>query len=890
MPSKLDKQLGRQVLKHADNDQWESCLSILRHDVRYMHQELSNANNIPSKQPFQIWLHGSTEYGDYLVHLCAFAACESSLSIQKRKTAYYCLKLVLEWEGLKASQRVAGDGGTALHGALASASASLYNEDHEENDESDYDSESFEEEEEDDDDDDDDEEDNDYSNLILRSEIKRKEEVEFMEDITWNDEILTLQTISMLLKEGADPNTKLANVLHLDSNKKLEDDEDGDEMELNYAREAIVQQWNPLIMVIVWIALSYRKNNQNENSDNIELPYSILSTLLSAGADPDYEVGQLYGEDSKQWRAVDFAAICLVGNTYATQSSWNRLYQILLDAESQPLTTIQSFIIYILNNDVEKAEELLTQQSTMTSISKAFSGDFYSLQVNHFFPLPTMLFQNQEKTTLLELACYTRAMHSVKFLLNQAKESTIDTTLISESLCRNTIISLFESTSTTVLEEEQIQLRETVCVKIIDTYCVTQLQSIDHISEPYEKTVEYSILRQEFLDKLLLCTCIARSTTTSTVTNDSSLDKNGDNDLLPFILTLGSDPNVKSIVDTQVHGKQTPLHILAGNRHDSDGINIITLLLSRGSDINAINLNGLRPLQVALKCKNYKVAQLLWKYHTQQQQQDGNPTTLIKWLSVEEIFNLGLAATECNDVEIFKFVVIRLHAKEETKDFNTCDNKDETVSEYLGKLLLCAIDPRSGFATSHSNGSNCIDSLKRVLLDILLPPIQSSEETIIPSFLQNDISQKTALHLVLSQDRFMAKEIRDVLLRPLCQWVQILEGKKEKLDKNIQQQSQDIDTAIESAVEVKKSKLISTPCHKNFGGYTALHLACAMGCTESIQTLLEYGADKDFLDGQGHTPFELLSHEYVKHHISSSITGDQTSHHAFAFDIKDEAP
>ena len=907
MPSKIEKEIGRQVLEHANNDRWEPCLSLLRHDHRYKHhnyeeKETTTQNGI--NKTLQIWLHGSTAYGDHLVHLCAFAACEKSLPLHKRKLALYCLKLVLDWEGLKASQRVAGDGGTALHGAIASASSAFDGEDDADDDEES--------------DENNQESDEDQRETLMgtkhidyfKSEIpknlsQREEELSFFA-INMDDNDLILQTITMLLDAGSDPNAKLVNILDHNSNfcpGNENNDDDDDEIELNYAREAIIHQWNPIVMVIVWIGLQLRKIdhlNHAIRDKQQELPFSVLSILIKGGADPSYEVGNqsLSRTSSNEktlgtktdWRPIEFAAICLTGygnenssdihvspniSTHLKFAPWERVQNILInEGGSPPLNKTQSFIFHILNNDIELAQKLQMNSNYRQDYHYPF------VKVQDHFPLPKIIFgysDNEHQKTLIEYASYNGALDSVNWLLLQHKIQVQDNRefKISESLCRSIILALFASSASNsiihrVKDSDNIEsLRKNICTEVIDIFCLENLpeQSCEQSLEINGH--EYSSLRQQFLDKLLLSICATRNEVSTSVEHFSNSKK----ELFCFVLSLGADPNIKSIINTHVHGKQSPLHILAGNLHNSYDIEFASHLLSVGSCPNSTNADGLKPIQVALICRNYRIAKILWNHHLQNKRHNSTEkkqqnTTVDKWLSLEEYYYLCLAALDRRDIEMFEYSINSLkkfgQAQPSLNESYTDESREipndnsKSASGFLGKILLLIIDSRSGCFPWHDNKFHNINLMKKIVIDIILFPLSSDKDdlnycgAILPSLTQDDVTQKTVLHLLLANDRVMGKELRLALLRSLCKWATIKESMN--LEKVDFQHGDTISTSI------KTPKFISTPCHSSFGGYTPLHLAYSIGCMESVDILLEFGADKDRLDAHGNSPFELLQH------------------------------
>jgi hypothetical protein len=147
----------------------------------------------------------------------------------------------------------------------------------------------------------------------------------------------------------------------------------------------------------------------------------------------------------------------------------------------------------------------------------------------------------------------------------------------------------------------------------------------------------------------------------------------------------------------------------------------------------------------------------------------------------------------------------------------------ETTEESLGRLLLSCVDERSGFNTR--KGVDGIFPLVAAVFFILgindscdaeIALSNAKGQQLLPTFARDEISKYTVLHSTLRTDR--TKELRLAVLKPFC----------ELAAKN--------DTRGEERGELAVSSL-NLSCDSKFGSYTALHLACALGCEGSIQTL-----------------------------------------------------
>ena len=93
----------------------------------------------------------------------------------------------------------------------------------------------------------------------------------------------------------------------------------------------------------------------------------------------------------------------------------------------------------------------------------------------------------------------------------------------------------------------------------------------------------------------------------------------------------------------------------------------------------------------------------------------------------------------------------------------------------------------------------------------------------LASWARDEISGQNLLHLILRGER--EREFRASLLHPICELIMKAKGGE---------------------------GIISQACAAKFGGYSPLHLAVALEFKESISTLLEFNADVDAIDAEGH--------------------------------------
>lgn len=126
----------------------------------------------------------------------------------------------------------------------------------------------------------------------------------------------------------------------------------------------------------------------------------------------------------------------------------------------------------------------------------------------------------------------------------------------------------------------------------------------------YESPLYTSVIRRPFLPMIKLL--LFHGATISSAPNQISLDL-----LLETILCLQFKPDMKildilfqhgaDVNTTDYIGLRTPLHIAAmiGN------IKLVVYLIEKGADLKRKNSAGHTPIDVAIKCRNFKIARLI---------------------------------------------------------------------------------------------------------------------------------------------------------------------------------------------------------------------------------------------------------------------------------------
>jgi len=881
----MDRKLTTHLLILADNDDFFTTLHILL-----------------TTHPSHLNLNRRTISGDYLITLATYTICEKSIDIQSRMCALKCLHWILDHD-FTAAHKIAGDGGSALHCALAAASC-LYDEcdtddaniklDHYDDDEEDEVEDESEDEYEDDEDDDEEGKDKKYlKTLISRAHDEVSivnEYCQEFKDISSHGMILI--TLQLLLSYEADVNLPLANVYGIKS--KPSGNEEDDEFELAYSRESIIAQWTPLMFALQYIILASKEVKGCDNQTLI-LPILIVLLLLDSGADPTYLMTGECSEDN-EWNALHILAasshvlskitfdlgyvenierMLKVSNDILTKIGKDTQYGLVVTDNEKDvslyhylrlkivqkisvddnnlLTTIQSFILAIMTNDASSAIEILKT----SSISEE-CDDIDLLRkwrsVKYQDVLPQLRVEWDDKTpstTILDIAASCHAIDCLRLLIGD------DLVALTEEEMRRSIKSSFEG-----VNEDGVLLSLQILLGM-EEQVANQVDNNDGICNK----------RQRVLDRLLMESC-TRASWAQKAPHSTSI-----------LLRFGADPNIKSIA-SEVQNSLSPLHLVAGNYRGSSGVEKVDALFLLGKRLGekyisvALTDSILQqqpanifvktaiekelPLHIALKKKNFSVAERLWNATMKNIQSK-------KFLTLQqEKWDIGMstllaeAAIECTSVGLFQtavnFMVSNYYSSNEDGSIN---NTTKSLERALGKLLLWAVDERSSFGCIRSSSkgkycdnndmiSNDNDSKEEKLLSIvnIIAKVQNEQRNLnISYWARDEISGHTPLHLLLRNDRGL--KLRRLLLTSLCKMM----SSRGDIDSNPAPSTTDMSS---STLTSSSNKLLSLASSDKFGSYTALHFACALGCEESVGTLLEFGANSTLLCGESKRPHELI--------------------------------
>jgi ankyrin repeat protein len=401
----------------------------------------------------------------------------------------------------------------------------------------------------------------------------------------------------------------------------------------------------------------------------------------------------------------------------------------------------------------------------------------------------------------------TKALDSVNFLLAGTSSlsekdalQAIEVAFSYEGMARDVMSSIYQLDLDN--GDDTRELQRQLCAALVNA-----------VHQPSLTDAKSTEERQIFLDRLLL---------------RASSAKWGNYLAITILLELGADPDAKSVASL-VQNNFRPLHFVAANRGGTGGVAMADALIHAGADVDICDAQGLTPLKMALKHANCRLVECLWK----------SRRNLSTGLSGADAFSFGKAAVACQSLPMFRQAVA-----------NVRDSADEvgtkTAEEALGQLLLSCVDERSGFGAHQDvDGSYPLVAAVSVLLGRNDSSVTGSSvlhtngKELLPTFEADEISKYTVLHSVLRTDR--DKELRLATLVPFC----------------------DLAAKNDSRKDEVVVSLLNLPCDSKFGSYTALHFACALGCEESIQTLLSYGANVTATDYQGCRPCDLVRNPHV---------------------------
>ena len=795
---------------------------------------------ILSTYPEEVNIKIRTVDGDYLVHCFSYACCEAGLEREKRAFALLCLDWILRRD-FTAANIIASDGGSPLHCAISAASCtpseSGGDDDDDDNDDDDLseDSESDEEEE--------DEGDNrafhvDESFLAqLVSEANMKIIVGSLPSriCKFSSEDITITAIKLLLCHESDPNIPLAN------NGGMQKD-DENEPELAYSKESILQGFNPLMFCLQWIFGVCMSNHENQSAQHLALPLLVLKTLLDAGSDPTY----ISYVTHREWNVLEIVAssahvlsridtdidtisrikaldershsylekrsdfyhdglhqiISLEKTHWANEGQSAYDFTVCLIKEridkTIKLSKLQNFAVAISQNSVCNCKSIISELAVTDEKSKHdVVLEFRSKRCTDVFPPLQVLYGNNIRSdswTLLDLACSNLFLEIMRYLCGEQ-----ELTLEKEEL-KYAIKSVFESSQSSIFHlgnDNEICQKQEECLSVL-----LGMESCDDRGECSEEN-------QRLLDSLLLESCTG---------NSWAMHASNSTELL---LRFNADPNSKSIART-IQDDLRSLHLVAGNCRGHDGVCRASSLLCHGADIHAkTSSHAKTALVIALEKKNALVAKLLWEelvgsqkssLVNSHQQQTIKSVELgdLNW-SIDHLSFLGEVSIECASLEMMHYTLDQISSMIASADSSV--EETDKIQIVLGKLFLLIIDERSGFGKSHSSSKSCDD-----IVEIAKHFERMQTEfnlTKVATWSRDEISGHTPAHLLLRSDRGL--ELRKRLLPLIC-----------------------IILTYQKRSSAPTDSLLMIPCATKFGSYTAVDLARALNCEESVQILSNY--------------------------------------------------
>ena len=901
-----DRKLGRILIKLADDDSWKACLYILLDRDKKLkdNQRLSSRNSHDhivecqeqKKESYHklAWLSAVTDHGDSLIHLAAFAACEVTMPLEERRFALECLNEIIKAD-FSCVNRIAGDGGSPLHSALAAASSSLV-DGQDDNFDSDHESESDTSKDESSDD-----EESECTVELTKNEIAELEShisVEDCEFSSYSSEELVLKTIYLLLENSTDPNLPLANI-HQISDYNEQQQEEQDEVELAYSREAVIEQWTPLTFSILWLSLAASSSHNNHpkqaltHDSLIALPLLVLNLLLQYGANPSY----LMGGNNVHWTGFEFFISCSYHLKQATLTAHviSRLRELLTKTEinldpflfltdltaytmtwkllesttdknkiQDNIKPIQAFTVAVMSDDKRMAESILIKHN----IQQELLNTWCHTPIGNIIPTSKTLWSFQSGShsttkihcmTVLEIMAYCLAIESVDFVLSQRSLQTDWTQLkrATRALFMNlTLMITCDDSLSTIQDSLYLQQRAilTTFMNSLDHYLDTS-----HHSKPKKGSQDHVFVqsRQSFLDVLLLESCCRNW---------------GLPHALPIFLEFGADPKVSSISNS-IENTLLPLHFVCSNIRGHDGITIVEYLLMSGNvgtfgkpsssiaSNASINYSYLyeratfegkhcRPIDISLEKRNFRLSEYLWEL----EQQSLKNCKMVEnakdmWCSIDQCYTLCEASIERKNIQMFQFAVDNM-TKVGKDLIRRTNNQSDNLAKKFGKLLLWVVDERSGFGRIGENEKLmcAVELINQVRTEMQLWKI--------PAFARDEISGNSPLHLLLRQDRGIS--LRKRLLPCLCKMMEeydhsqiINSNGTHRDDQAVKEETDKSDDDYSS-----RNNLVSLPCSPKFGGYTALHLAVSLGCVYSIQILLQFKAFVEARDSGGKQPVD----------------------------------
>ena len=661
--SQEDRKIGIKILRLANDDEWEEVWNLLQ------------------EYPSAYLGYRTKDTGDCLVHLAAYSACELSSDCQR--TALDCLRLALDREdqgSMRSCERLDHDGGTALHSALASASCLDDYEDDDEEEEADGLEEKLEQK---------------YSRLRCIRE-----------------------TVQLLLRVGGfDPNAHLINSREVGNNECNHGDDDDDEIDAAYARDALVEGWTPLVMVILWIALLCRGNHDGKNMAEISTALGILSDLKEAGGNleeviaerfivSDYIISFGYHFYHTRWNPKD-------GDTWVDCSCVLQIIQKIFGISFDQCNA------YEQDNSLAKKQLILASMLDNTNDFDRIAqmeifedkGQLATFSIQGVIPMPKIIYRDYFPTNLLTLAATSLSLGVFRELLKifeneEMTENELVSILIAVFTDRPSFVcSGFENRDLAFMRECWVEICESAL-----NVCSGDME--------------------ELLNKMLYLVCFSPW---------------GSKNALSVLIELGADANGGKTRTSSVEGGYTPIHIIAGRKRGSKATSMIDFLISKGGSIEINDGKGKSPLQVALHIKNKEVVHYLYQKSIEKE------TKYFADMSQRELIIFGKVAVETKNTRMLNDCIQQI-----TKhSVNEQSEERDFLAEELGQILLGVLNPK--FFVGCCRDKCAIETLTKLFL-LLKDEAKLS--------VVDNVSGYSCLHHILRR-RIRGDEIRHAILSPL---------------------------------------------------------------------------------------------------------------------------
>jgi len=657
--SQEDRKIGIKILRLANDDEWEEVWSLLQ------------------EYPSAYLGYRTKDTGDCLVHLASYSACELSSDCQR--TALDCLRLALDREGqgpMRSCERLDHDGGTALHSALASASCL--------------------------DDDYDDEEEEEGDGLEEKYSRLR----------------CIRESVQLLLRVGGfDPNAHLINSRLVGNNECNHGGDDDDEIDAAYARDALVEGWTPLAMVILWIASLCRGNHDGKKMAEISTALGILSDLKEAGGNldeviaerfivSDYIISFGYHFYHTRWNPKE-------GDNWVDCSCVLQIIQKILGI------SFDRYNAYEEDNSLAKKQLILASMLDNTNDfdriaqMKIFEDkrQLATFPIQGVIPMPKIIYRDYFPTNLLTLAATSLSLGVFRELLKFFEN---------EEMTENELISIL----TAVFTDRPSFVRSGFGKRGVAFVRKCWVEICESALNACSGDME------ELLNKMLYLVCFSPW---------------GSINALTVLIELGADANGGKTRTSSVEGEYTPIHIIAGRIRGSKATSMIDFLILKGGSIEIKDCKNRSPLQVALCIENKEVVHYLYQKSIEKE------IECFADMSQRELIIFGKVAVEIKNTRMLKDCIKQI-AKHSV---NEQSEERDFLAEELGQILLGVLNPK--FFVGCCRDECAIETLTKLFL-LLKDEAKLS--------VVDNVSGYSCLHHILRR-RIRGDEIRNALLSPV---------------------------------------------------------------------------------------------------------------------------